>query len=507
MRSARLLLGFLSLMAVGGCRRSAPPAQQVVPMGAVSQRSLTPADAFADARKAIGERYEQRERMFRELWQPGSFFDTLRIEQADIDTGRLPLPRVAEIGRELFTLDFDPAHGLGNGLARHRSPLSGARPAPNLRHVHYKQFGGPDATRCVACHHRGGTGGGGFRIDNAFFDGDGRTPASGLELNPRPLLGAALLQKLGEEMTAELQAEVLRLQRSLPPGGSAPLSAKGVKFGQVRRTRDGQLDLTAVRGVSLDLVVRPFGWKGTETSLRAVVEKSLQQHLGIQSEGLLQKLHHFAPAAVRESWLGDGPADDPDDDGVRREATDGMVTALTLFIASLALPTEQSPELPTFLLHSGRGQEIFSRIGCAACHVPELPLRDTVVSLGPTSSSRPRVDLAPLLTIPGRSQRQPGLRLFSDLKRHDLGDGLAEPHPYQGVPRSQWMTPPLWGLGASAPYLHDGRAGDIDTAILAHGGEALTAQQAYKNLSEPDRGALRLFLLSLQRPATLEFKP
>ena len=30
-----------------------------------------------------------------------------------------------------------------------------------------------NATRCVACHHLGGPGGAGFRIDNALLDGDG----------------------------------------------------------------------------------------------------------------------------------------------------------------------------------------------------------------------------------------------------------------------------------------------------------------------------------------------
>jgi mono/diheme cytochrome c family protein len=503
------LLGLL-LASANGCRgRRLAPVQPVVPIGEASQRSLLPADPYADARRAIGERYERRERMFRELWQPGSLWDRLRIEQADIDSGRLSLTQVAETGKELFTIDFDSAHGLGNGLSRHKSPLAGSRPAPNLRHVQYKQFGGPDATRCAACHHLGGLGGGGFRIDNAFFDGDGLTPASGLERNPRPLLGAAVLQQLAEEMTTELRTQALRLYGSLPPGGSAPLSAKGVQFGKVRRTKTGALDLTAVRGVGMDLVVRPFGWKGSdEITLRGFVERSLQQHLGIQSEGLIRRLRQsekFGPSV--NAQLGEGPPDDPDDDGITREATDGMVTALTLFIASLALPTEASADVPTLLILSGQGEALFDRIGCASCHIKELPLSDTVVSLGPTPQSRPRVDLSPLLISPIRSGRAPGVRLFSDLKRHDMGDGLAEARGDHGLPRNLWMTPPLWGLAASAPYLHDGRAGNIQSAIYAHGGEALPAVKAYDKLSTEEKGAVGLFLLSQGRPHVLEFKP
>jgi CxxC motif-containing protein (DUF1111 family) len=117
------------------------------------------------------------------------------------------------------------------------------------------------------------------------------------------------------------------------------------------------------------------------------------------------------------------------------------------------------------------------------------------------------VDLAPLLTSMGRTERQPAVRLYSDLKLHDMGEDLSETHGYQGTPRHLWLTPPLWGLSTSAPYLHDGRAGSTDAAIKAHGGEASAARVAYDKLSPEDGGALRLFLQMLSRPARLESKP
>jgi mono/diheme cytochrome c family protein len=499
-RSGWLLAGLCGLLLAGCQRGRGGAAQPVVPIGQATQRSLQPADLQADARRAVGERIERRERLYRELWQPGSLWSTLRIEQSELDSGRVSLGRAAELGRDLFQLDFDVAHGLGNGLAKRHSPLAGLRPPPNLRHVHYQDFGGPDATRCVACHYVGGVGGAGAKIDNVFFDGDGRTPTSGLERNPRSLAGAAVLQRLAEEMTSELQAEARRLQKSLAVGQGAPLIAKGINFGIARKIVGGRLDLTAVRTVGVDLVVRPFGWKGTESSLRQMVERSLAQHLGIQSEGLLRR-------SESRGQLGDGPEGDPDDDGQQREATDGMVSALSLYIASLALPTEEAAELPTYLLTSGRGEALFTRIGCASCHVPELPLHDSVVSLGPTPGSAPRVDLAPLLTPPGRSQRQPTVRLYSDLRRHDLGKRLAETRVDHGVSWQLWLTPPLWGIAASGPYLHDGRAGDIDSAIAAHDGEAAAARANYIGLPEEDAAAVRLFLHSLGRPHNLECKP
>ncbi len=62
------------------------------------------------------------------------------------------------------------------------------------------------------------------------------------------------------------------------------------------------------------------------------------------------------------------------------------------------------------------------------------------------------------------------VEVFSDLKRHDLGPGLADPHDEEhGLPRSVFLTRPLWGLAETPPYLHDGRAATIPEAILAHG--------------------------------------
>ena len=488
----------LALLGMSGCSRHAPGVQPIVPIGDTAARGFTPMDLEREAREAIQDRLMRRERQFRELYEPGSLWNELRVEQRDIDAGRLALPQLANIGRELFLIDFGPAQGLGNGLAALKSPLAGNKPAPNLRHVQGGDFGGPDGTRCAGCHHVGGLGGGGFAIDNTFADGDGERPASGLERQPRALFGAAVLQRLGEEMSAELQAQARDAMRTLKTGESRKLTAKGIAFGTLRKTPSGKLDLLGVRGVSLDLIVRPFGWKGTSASLRQTVISSLQQNLGIQADELVRR-------SARGGALGNGPAEDPDADGVKHEATEGMVSAMTAFIASLTLPMEDLLLDGTFTMALGKGMQQFASLGCADCHVPELPLNGTVVRLGPTSESQPVVDVAPLLaTAPGQPHR---VRLYSDLRRHNMGDELSETRGYLGIPKQVWLTPPLWGLSATGPYLHDGRAGDIDHAIKAHGGEAEASRKAYASLSMVDGAPLRLFLLTLTRPTKLEFRP
>lgn len=495
------LLGLSLALSALGCGRRGPRVQPIVPIGETAQRSFLPSDPRLEARQAIADRLARRERLFRELYDPGSMWQKLRVDQADIDAGRIPLPMLIDIGRELFMADFAPAQGLGNGLAALKSPLAGKRAAPNLRHVHYRDFGGPDGTRCVGCHHVGGQGGGGGRSDNVFLDGDGERPMSGLERNPRSLLGAAILERLADEMSAELHQNLDKLMRTLKRGENASLLAKGISFGLVRMTRDGRLDLSGIRGVSLDLVVRPFGWKGTSASLRQMVIASLQQNLGLQADELVER-------AGKSGMLGGGTRLDPDSDGVSHEVTRGMVTALTAYLAAVAPPVEEIGMDQVFALRVGQGRRIFDQIGCAECHTPELTIDNPIISLGPAPDSQPRVDLTPLIPIGGhRGDRALRVQLYSDLRRHNMGETLSESRGYLGIPRHQWLTPPLWGIAVTAPYLHDGRAGSIHEAVAAHGGEGQQARDAYMKLALEDAGALRTFLISLSRPAHLEFRP
>ena len=99
-----------------------------------------------------------------------------------------------------------------------------------------------------------------------------------------------------------------------------------------------------------------------------------------------------------------------------------------------------------------------------------------------------------------KASRQGGVvvPLYSDLKRHDMGPGLAESF---GSPLdSQFITARLWGVADTAPYLHDGRAHTLEEAILMHGGEAKPARDAFAAL--PDRGKEQVigFLLTLRTP-------
>jgi hypothetical protein len=59
------------------------------------------------------------------------------------------------------------------------------------------------------------------------------------------------------------------------------------------------------------------------------------------------------------------------------------------------------------------------------------------------------------------------------------------------------MTLPLWGVGTTPPYGHDGRSMTLQDVILRHGGEGQTARDAYAGLNRTDRQDVLNFLNSL----------
>ena len=88
--------------------------------------------------------------------------------------------------------------------------------------------------------------------------------------------------------------------------------------------------------------------------------------------------------------------------------------------------------------------------------------------------------------------------LYSDLKRHDMGPGLAESACFDLDPL--FITARLWGVADTAPYLHDGRATTLTQAILYHRGEAQQARDKFDALTGQDRVKVLEFLRSLKTP-------
>jgi len=498
-QTARLVVLCLAL---GGCeshqaptwRADCPPISRPAPL------SL---EAAREAHRLAARRHEVR---LREAAAPGSFLREMHaaLDPQRLAAGEVCLAELADLGQLLFEHEYGFADGLGGGQ-------SATAPAGPFRRVHGGLFGGPETVSCPSCHWVGGPDGAGAETDNAFLEGDGDRTGSGDQRNPPALVGLGVVEALAREMTRDLQkqrADLVREASHAGAGRETPLTTKGVDFGVLRATPKGEVDASGIRGVDPDLVVKPFGWKGTLASFAPFASEALQLHMGIQSDGLL------AVASREVVGAGKDPAD-PDGDGVRGELGRGPFAAMAVHLALLELPIVEPlieyrqreaaakgllpPTTTSFADDFQRGRKEFHDLGCASCHHPMMVLESPML----TVEGLPPIDLA-------REMREPALRydpdlrgypvwLFSDLKRHDMGPTNVAQHVQRGVALTEYLTPRLWGVADSAPYLHDGRAPSFDYAIAGHGGEGAAAGAAFAALRLEEKGALRVYLMALRR--------
>ena len=466
---------------------------------------LNPESTLEAASAAQLRAQDRRHARLLDALVPGTEWSRLRIEEADIRLHRLDWRRLVDVGRGVFFHQFTTAEGLGNNLAGMDS-AAGDKPRPNFRRFQHGEFGAPETTTCISCHWKGGEHGAGDRTDNAYLLGDGQSLSSHDERNPPSLLGQGWIQLVAEEMNADLAAQrLIALDESATSDQSVTvdLVAKGISFGRLRVFPDGSEDATLVTGVDADLVIKPFGWKGVWPNIRRFVEGSLQLHMGMQSDNLVRQ---GMPERV-----GRGPhPKDPDNDGVEREVTDGQISAVEAYIATLETGAVLVPPAPETQFAWQRGDELFGAMGCRECHVPYVELDSSIYRIRSdvTGETLMELDLATMGAEP-RPSRDPlsgklRVAMFSDLRRHGMGEGLQGPNVERGVARTHYMTPRLWGLARSSPYLYDGRAATFDEAIAQHGEEGAEAADAFNRLGFHDKAAVRVFLLSLTRkPAAL----
>ena len=206
-----------------------------------------------------------------------------------------------------------------------------------------------------------------------------------------------------------------------------------------------------------------FGWKSNAPDLLQQSAAAYNNDMGITTP--------VFPAENCEGDRAECAAHAPDVDSV-------TLDEVTFYIRSLAVPAQRDWNEATVR----RGEKLFKTAGCAACHVPEM--RTGTVAGEPWRSNQT-------------------IRPYTDLLLHDMGPGLADSRPDFGASGSEWRTPPLWGLGLSLVVnghtflMHDGRARNVQEAILWHSGEAETSKEYVRALPAADRQALLEFLGSL----------
>jgi hypothetical protein len=288
------------------------------------------------------------------------------------------------------------------------------------------------------------------------------------------------------------------------------VDAAGRRISWARR-----LDEPGVAGYSFE--VQLLGWghrKGSVAStIRAFTANAFDLHTGLQAydptlneEPAGDGLALVSLAGAQQFWTGrtrdrggvkdrNGVSlDDPDRDGVPEELTQGDLDLAEFYQLNHPAPAERS-RTP----QRRRGREIFGKLGCVRCHVPDWHLEtdrrffDLRIAPDPDTGRLQgrlvrldRTDPRPF-TIRG---------VYSDFTHHDLGPAFHQVQ-FDGSRVTRFRTAPLWGVGSSAPYGHDGASLDLDEVIRRHGGEAGAEQQAYTSLSDEDRAALIEFLRGL----------
>ena len=428
-----------------------------------------------------------------------------RITQAEVEAARTPgqLREIRRAGMRIFTTPFNRLDGYGDGPSNPADPVTpGGRPTIQNGDTPFLRFNGLDAQTCLECHGVlsfdtvpalnavGGTAGFSAspfprltQIDGADANGNGIAEVNGRVINPPINFGGGGVALAGKEMTLDLQQ--LRADAVASPGVRIALLTKGIDFGSIVCQADGSCDTSQVEGVGSDLVVRPFGRKGEFTTTRAFDLGATMFHLGMQ------------PVEV----VGEGV--DADGDGVSNELLVGELSALSIFLEGLE-PPQQFPR--RLRGQAARGFDIFQDIGCSDCHIPALTTDSPILTF-----SFPQVDADPDANVyqsldlrrqgfpRDRDGRGVVVELFADLKRHDMGDSLAET---TGSDLDRlFTTARLWGVADTAPYLHDGRALTLTDAILLHDGEGRPARDRFAALRDPDRVAVLRFLRTLRNPA------
>ncbi|WP_291871449.1 di-heme oxidoredictase family protein [Maribacter sp.] len=208
-----------------------------------------------------------------------------------------------------------------------------------------------------------------------------------------------------------------------------------------------------------------FGWKANQPNLKQQVAAAFSGDLGITSSLFLDE--NCPPGIDCNSIINGGSP----------EISDENLDKVTLYSATLAVPGRRNHDDENILL----GKKIFTDTKCTACHIPKF-----------TTGSH---DIEAL--------ENQEITPYTDLLLHDMGDDLADNKPDFQATGNEWRTPPLWGIGLietvnnHSNLLHDGRARNIEEAILWHGGEAQNAKELFLTLSLTERTNLIDFIKSL----------
>lgn len=274
-------------------------------------------------------------------------------------------------------------------------------------------------------------------------------PSEALVLMPRVaphVAGMGLLDAIPEERLRELE----------DPEDS---DGDGIS-GRVRMVNDV---------VSNQLKPGRYGWKAEKPTILQQVATAFRNDIGITSPVFASD-----DCTVTQTQCLNTPS------GGEPEISQDIFGKVVAYNHLLAVPVRPLWDDPEVL----RGKKLFQELNCVGCHVPSHETGESEFE-----------ELSFQQIFP-----------YTDLLLHDMGKELSDAIPPGLTPPAEaqeWRTPPLWGIGrvetvnGHTRFLHDGRARNMEEAILWHGGEAESSREAFKALSSEERALILKFLESL----------
>ncbi len=210
-----------------------------------------------------------------------------------------------------------------------------------------------------------------------------------------------------------------------------------------------------------------YGWKANKATLLDQTAGAFQGDIGITSPLFPNESHSLSHLDPREFPSGGSPE-------IEKRDLDDVV----FYLKTLAPPASRFAADEIYR----SGKALFEAAKCSSCHTPQFQTRDDY-------------------SIPALTGQT--IYPYTDLLLHDMGEGLADHRPDFQATGTEWRTPPLWGIGlfptvnGHSRLLHDGRARNIEEAILWHSGEAESSKQAFMKLPREQRLELIEFVRSL----------
>jgi CxxC motif-containing protein (DUF1111 family) len=206
-----------------------------------------------------------------------------------------------------------------------------------------------------------------------------------------------------------------------------------------------------------------LGHKAYRATIRELAQGSFQRSLGLTN-----------PDALTEETINGEPMPPEVDPAPDPEIDHELLDVVSDYIRYLAPAARSEPISSAEADSIQQGEQVFHSLGCARCHVPSM-------QTGPS-------DIAAL--------DRKMVHLYSDLLLHDLAPRRPTICGPTATP-SEVRTARLMGIRFRGVLMHDGRAADVNRAIMLHGGEASAVRVRYEALTPEARRYLIRFISTL----------